>query len=152
MEFKHTPAEARQLWLVALKSGNFRQCEGRLYDGEGHCCLGVACELFMLHEPEQGMWKVEPHLATANDGRWKYRVQGYESGGVLPDIVQQWLGMKTSDGLLRQIGGRSSSEDENLTSANDEGKSFAEIAAIIEANEQVLFLAPTAAQSCGKIA
>ena len=30
-------------WSKDLRSGQFTQCKDRLYDGTGHCCLGVAC-------------------------------------------------------------------------------------------------------------
>ena len=30
-------------WIAALESGKFKQAKGRLFDGKGYCCLGVAC-------------------------------------------------------------------------------------------------------------
>ncbi len=135
MPFRKSPAEARQLWLAALRSGEFRQCKNQLCDGEKYCCLGVACEVFRLHEPEQNMLKIEPTLTQNNDGRWKYSIGGHESGGVLPDEVKAWLGMKTPDGFL----GLRGKPVENLSAANDEGQTFAQIAEIISSHTQELF-------------
>lgn len=37
-------------WINALRSGEFSQTTGRLQTSEGHCCLGVACALFIPKE------------------------------------------------------------------------------------------------------
>ncbi len=43
-------------WVAALRSKEFTQGAGRLQNNEGHCCLGVACRIFIssdkldLHE------------------------------------------------------------------------------------------------------
>lgn len=44
-----TPAQAQQ-WANALRSGKFKQGSGRLQSNLGHCCLGVACEVFIPKE------------------------------------------------------------------------------------------------------
>lgn len=31
----------KERWIRALRSGRYKQSQGRLYDGEGFCCLGV---------------------------------------------------------------------------------------------------------------
>lgn len=36
-----------KLWLKALRSGRYRQTEGTLQDGNGYCCLGVACKVLL---------------------------------------------------------------------------------------------------------
>ena len=33
-------------WIKALRSGKFKQTRGYLKNSKGHCCLGVACEIF----------------------------------------------------------------------------------------------------------
>jgi hypothetical protein len=33
----------RKLWVEALRSGKYEQVESKLTNGEGYCCLGVAC-------------------------------------------------------------------------------------------------------------
>ena len=38
--------EVKTKWLEALRSGKYKQTEGRLRDSVGHCCIGVlACVL-----------------------------------------------------------------------------------------------------------
>jgi len=34
-------------WVRALRSGEYSQTTGQLQDDRGHCCLGVACEVFI---------------------------------------------------------------------------------------------------------
>lgn len=34
-------------WVRALRSKKYRQTTGQLQDETGHCCLGVACDLFI---------------------------------------------------------------------------------------------------------
>lgn len=34
-------------WIRALRSGKYRQAKGTLQNDSGHCCLGVACEVFV---------------------------------------------------------------------------------------------------------
>ena len=37
--------EIKNLWVVALNSGEFNQEPSRLQSSTGHCCLGVLCEV-----------------------------------------------------------------------------------------------------------
>jgi hypothetical protein len=121
-----TPAEARKLWVEALRSGEFAQTTGVLRDENGYCCLGVACEIAVQHgviEPPQG------HKAVA--GRIFYNFDG--SDATLPDSVREWLGLWADDGSIYNDGSGSIYNDgESLTKMNDNGKTFAEIAAVIE--------------------
>lgn len=40
-----TPKEVIQLWIKALRSGDYKQTRGTLKDNKGFCCLGVLCDL-----------------------------------------------------------------------------------------------------------
>ena len=42
---KPTKAAIRK-WVAALRSGEYKQTIGTLQNSHGHCCLGVACEIF----------------------------------------------------------------------------------------------------------
>lgn len=44
MNKKQRTAFIRQ-WVKALRSGRYKQTHFKLYDGLGHCCLGVACRV-----------------------------------------------------------------------------------------------------------
>lgn len=42
------PTKAQILkWTKALRSGKYKQTQGVLQDEKGHCCLGVACDVFI---------------------------------------------------------------------------------------------------------
>lgn len=43
--------ELQEKWLTELESGKHTQCAGRLFDGIGHCCLGIACEFVFDIKP-----------------------------------------------------------------------------------------------------
>lgn len=96
-------------WVAALRSGDYEQGTGQLYDGLGYCCLGVGC-----------------HVADkmgANLQRW-------EENGMLNADGKNWLGLQTSFGDF---------DNDNLADLNDNGSTFAEIADIIESEPLGLF-------------
>lgn len=97
-----------------LRSGEFKQTKFRLEKNNRHCCLGVLCNLALV----EGVCEVS--------GTKKQRKFG-ESGefGLLPIEVRNYAEMKTNDGHIKSLG-------KSLAGLNDEGKSFAEIADIIE--------------------
>ena len=120
-------SEARKLWAEALESGEYEQTIGQLQDGNGFCCLGVACEV----AEAQGVrvirdWKtddlfgpdlqeqrdVKAWLGLSNDG-------GYFDASPKPDKQTTWT---------------------SLARLNDEGKTtFENLAAIIRAEPRGLF-------------
>lgn len=127
-DYKHTPEQARKLWVEALRSGEYQQGEGFLCmprndDDESHnefCCLGVACELFCLHE-----WPLVKHVG-GEEGELRYD----DHAGDLPIDVKLWLGLKDCEGDYSEDPDESG---KSLVHLNDEGhKSFREIADIIE--------------------
>ena len=117
-------------WVKALRSGKYKQTHHALTEvnvitGEitGNCCLGVACELAKAAgEPI----KTEIVLGkVVYDGENAY----------LPESVQKWLGLASFDGTFTN---RKGSQD--LGSENDGGKSFKQIARIIEQKAAELFV------------
>jgi hypothetical protein len=125
MMTKYTKAQQkrnRAKWVKALRSGEYRQTKSVLTNGNGFCCLGVACEISGL-----GHW--------AGDGEWEYRTKGSSPDtAFLPNAVRDWLGLATTGG---DFGATS------LTHLNDTGKRFPAIARIIESEPEGL-LAPVA--------
>lgn len=134
--------EVAKLWIDALRSDRFKQTEGSLHSvkeqvivmethpdtGEvlcskitpaGHCCLGVLCELAI----EAGV-KVEKSMSRDNDYEELYD----NKAGALPASVMDWAGMNTEDGDFET----KDMCDKSLAELNDAGKTFAEIADIIE--------------------
>jgi hypothetical protein len=133
-QFNHTPEQARKLWCEALRSGKYKQGAGFLCyktseRGEFFCCLGVACEVFMEHEP--GLIDKNTFMHLTEYGKdWSY------STVVLPKLVAEWLGvpndkiMSIPQGLLPDVRSQNT-----LTSINDYGNAdFNKIADIIEFN------------------
>jgi hypothetical protein len=100
-------------WIAALRSGTYQQTTGRLKSDRGHCCLGVLCEL-LNYQPKKD-----------EDGNYRY--DGEKS--VLSEGAQYKAGMRSTLGVYSDVPGARC-----LTELNDEGKSFEEIATIIEDN------------------
>jgi hypothetical protein len=109
----------QEAWLQALESGKYRQTRQVLHDGEGYCCLGVACVV-------EG---VKPRQST--DGETFWFEDDFASA---PDSVAQALKLRGTDGERRD-----DSVEWMLTRLNDYGKTFAEIAAIIREEPEQYF-------------
>jgi len=97
--------EEYRKWLDALRSGEYKQCQDKLTDGEGFCCLGVYCEVNGIEIPVRN---AEPDDDTPGANGDAYN----ELRKRLPD-----LGLV---GLSK------------CSSMNDNGTSFAEIADFVE--------------------
>lgn len=109
-----TPSEARKWWAEELRGGRFQQCTGALEIDGQNCCLGVACRLYMEDGGELDI-RVTDNQYTLFNG----------ACGGLPAKVKDWLGLTDNYAF---VDGRC----DTLTSLNDNGKSFSEIADIIE--------------------
>jgi hypothetical protein len=119
-----TPA---QLVVEALRSGEYTQAKQRLRDGEGYCCLGVTCDVFQK-VTGRGKWikSQDPYYP------YSFEVDGDNNGLGLPDPVREWIGFDENEGSYKDSG-------YGLSSHNDEGDTFEEIADIIEAAPPGLF-------------
>lgn len=135
-----SPARARELWVEALLSGKYEQCEGNLClrrinsNKHSFCCLGVACELYIEHHPnDKGFKKLEPpdnHITVLQYSDDKYNEIVSQT---LPTIVCKWLGLdKPSAPLKNPV-----DNYRNLIALNDSGATFQEIAQVIK-NQQLL--------------
>jgi hypothetical protein len=129
MSEQYQLSELQEKWLKALESGEYKQTHHRLHDGEGYCCLGLACVV-------AGM---TPTKICADE-----EDASYEFGG-------EWEGAPASVvGDFRLRGSLGDAADESivisdwvsgtLAEANDAGATFAEIAAAIRANPENFFL------------
>lgn len=112
-----TKKQARRLWIDALRSGKYKWGVGVLQPSPGHfCCLGVLCEIAIKH-------------GVIADYR--------KNGGLLPDEVQDWVGLTQNDGTFGIIG----PTRRELTTINDEAQRnpFKRIANLIEKEPEDLF-------------
>ena len=107
--------EIADKWIEALESGKYKQAAGVLFDGEGHCCLGVLCEV-LGEKPER------------EHEDYSYQYDG--DAGVLSEALMEKAGMSSDNGML--------SDGITLTHENDTGKTFPEIAQIIRENWEKL--------------
>ena len=108
-------------WVKALRSGEYKQTKGVLYNGKGYCCLGVLC-------------KITGEEFTYSKEKNRYCVRGGGSNlesVLLPLHVINKVGMKSCSGLWLR-------HEDSLSELNDQGKSFERIAAIIEENYKEL--------------
>jgi hypothetical protein len=135
--------EIADKWIAALRSGEYKQTSGTLNDGGNFCCLGVLCDISSI-----GKW-TEVGVVKG------YFTSDVSSTSVLPNQVRKWAGIKTVDGGLPDDGEtlfyydtqtEQFVDEENdftdlittLSGLNDYGKSFTEIADIIEKNWEKL--------------
>ena len=123
---KEEQKQHRQDWVKALRSGDYQQAQGTLRKGDSFCCLGVACDISGVDE-----WrKVE-----TNDGTfyYEYLVGNWQSLAV---EIADYYGMRDGfGGFWIDPGNKISS----LSTLNDRGLSFDEIANIIEKEPEGLF-------------
>lgn len=110
--------EVKQMWLDALRSGEYKQGRGvlRTPDDE-YCCLGVLCD---LHS------KVTREADWENDEGWNY-IQFDEEA---PFAVMEWAGLDAQDPKV--LGNPISTYNDGWESRKIEPHSFEQIADLIE--------------------
>lgn len=106
-------ARIKARWLKALRSGRYRQGQKQLRTENGFCCLGVLCDL--ARRSGVADWNNDGHF----DGEYAY----------LPESVVEWAGLNTQDPKVIQ---RKDLPKKLLSTLNDSGKSFKQIALYIE--------------------
>jgi len=114
-------------WIVALRSGEYKQGSDYLCDSGYHCCLGVLCELYMEHTGDLLYASLK-----RDDGVVSYG--GYTE--TLPIEVMKWSGVSTETGSIYD----SDMQDvfSSLAEMNDSGHTFDELADIIHQQWSVL--------------
>lgn len=113
--------EVKQLWLDALRSGEYKQGRNVLRDkNDNYCCLGVLTDLYVKNVPDAGCWVPDDD----NNGRYKFN----NNITYLPNDVADWSGVVCVDPIIKDENGNTQS----LALLNDSGYSFNAIANIIE--------------------
>lgn len=88
----------KKAWLEALRSGDYKQTTGMLYDKENdsHCCLGVLCDVSMVHQNELGIggsisW--QPSMTRSGRMQVEYESDGnkWYDWGVVPSKLSLML-------------------------------------------------------------
>lgn len=112
----------RKLWVEALRSGKYRQAKERLRKRNGAmCCLGVLSTLAGC----EWSWN-QPENAYLGDDHEDHDA---------PLRARGFVGLRTSSGDYEI-----DDDSYSLASENDAGKTFAEIADIIESEPEGLFI------------
>lgn len=123
----------KELWVKALRSGEYPQDNTYLRTSDGYCCLGVLCDLAVqenvIHAPLR-------YDDAGNCNYYWYGEGDDQREDVLPDIVSQWAGLETPGGYPENnpIVGFPDNNFTTLAELNDTHHTFAEIADIIENN------------------
>jgi hypothetical protein len=102
-------ADIKAKWIAALRSGDYKQTQGRLRAHDLFCCLGVLCDV--TKDDAGGKWMPDDTFV------W----DGHHWSTVLPGGIQRFCGMPDGVGIVSE-----------LVRLNDRGVSFAEIANYIE--------------------
>jgi hypothetical protein len=105
--------DIKNKWTAALRSGKYKQGQQALKQGDKFCCLGVLCDI-----SEQGEWIIDSF-----EDKDKY----IHETNYLPSIVQIWAGFTHYNETGEFIG-----EQIILSELNDRGKTFEEIADVID--------------------
>lgn len=105
--------EQADKWIAALRSGKYKQTTGVLRNDNGYCCLGVLCNIV-----DNSKWyKSVDSGAYFFDGQFE----------VLPGSIKDETGIKNNTGTFLVYGVPIS-----LSSLNDEGLTFDQIADLID--------------------
>lgn len=127
MSIKMNP-EAKAKWLDALESDEFTQAADSLRvtladGGEGHCCLGVMCEVFR-RATGRGEWDGQQFVITADGGD--------DVGiGILPNAVAVWAGLSDRNPSFTVNGRYRAAAEHNDGAYDFTPVSFKEIAAAV---------------------
>ena len=110
-------------WIAALRSGDYEQGKGQLRETADDgtttfCCLGVLCNLHAIANPKIAAKELNTEAYFFNSG-------------YLSPVVEAWAGI---DGNGGEYGPRDLFGTRSLANDNDNGKSFKQIALIIERN------------------
>lgn len=111
-------------WAEALRSGKYKQGRRALKrKSKGgvvrHCCLGVLCELYQ--QEHKTKLKVKTEAGCEELPGEIFTFDGNDAG--LPEKVMRWSGVRDDLGAI---------EGCSLSEENDDGRSFKQIAKIIE--------------------
>jgi hypothetical protein len=75
--------EIKQKWVKALRSGKYKQGEGRLKQKDTFCCLGVLCDLYRKETGEP--WEKDEYGSETMLNEESF----------LPPTVKRWAGIRS---------------------------------------------------------
>lgn len=117
-------AAIKKKWIRALRSGKYKQGKNALRIGDKHCCLGVLCELAFKAGAVQRTEQI--HGRTSSFSYGGDYLEPF--GSMLPESVMEWAGLDNTAGVEWED---DNGDVESLITLNDGGKTFKEIAKVI---------------------
>lgn len=124
----------QEKWLQALESGTYLQTADWLTDNGCYCCLGVGCVIF----------KIPSRMVEDSDGNLRKGFGIVSSTGDAPNELLNLLALRDGAGKFAKDN-RLVCRGQTfpfLTSANDAGVSFVEIAAFCRTHPESVFTEP----------
>lgn len=125
--------EIAMAWVDTLRNAEIVQGTGHLRRGDAYCCLGVLCNQFQA-VTGAGEWVIREsgggYVEDSHTFRFSTGVEDFYDHKTLPPLIQEWAGMTSPSGVW--------SDNNSLAYENDRGKTFSEIADIIEARWEEL--------------
>lgn len=134
----------KEVWLTALRSGEYEQATGYLREGDAFCCLGVACDLY-AKATGKGSWEqrserkwisslfdkesLDPGYVFVYKNDNGDEVEEHEE---LPNIVAEWLGLTDPFVEVTYLNEDGEECGGDVASLNDEGVPFAKLADYLE--------------------
>lgn len=107
----------KSLWVEKLRSGEYEQGRHQLKSGNKFCCLGVLCNIYLKE----------------NGKEWDIEENGWSGFLLLPPDVRIWAGLPDINPEV-SCSFVNGPENRKLSSLNDTGASFLQIANWIEAS------------------
>jgi hypothetical protein len=125
--------DIKELWVKALRSGEFKQCIGHLESNGKYCALGVLAALAMLDgyctfKPDKGFGRFDNKYKTLS-----YTIM--EWAGIASDEEEDDEGKEYKRFLHPGAGAvkfLNKGKETSIMKLNDSGKSFNELADIID--------------------
>lgn len=129
--------ELKAQWIAALRSGEYNQTRSALKNNEGFCCLGVLCDVI-----DNTRWADDNQTNGYNfelgDTRFSFNTAVIPSEAAKPLALNKMLvtiddNIIDPDQIDLEVDSHDTTRlDDYLITLNDNGKSFSEIADIIE--------------------
>lgn len=127
--------QVKEMWVNALRSGDYNQTQGKLRTPGGFCCLGVLTDLYLKEKNYEWIPQSNDPENISPEDYYTFE----QTDDFLPTSVQKWAGLNTScpevmvenpyydeDDLFDKL------DSTELSELNDNGSSFIEIADLIE--------------------
>jgi len=122
-------SEVKAKWLQALRSGEYRQTRCMLRScNDAFCCLGVLCDIYT--DEVEGCWEYDGY---DSDGYTMINHNKDQHSKIdLPACVIEWAGLEDANPQVHLKINDDNFAFVTLAELNDEGKTFNEIADLIE--------------------